>query len=347
MFRLFFFLLLLLFAAPVPGWAEQAIAPSSKPPSPSPARSKSLTQEIKTQRQTERLQAIQQEQAAGDQTRRQEISAQLEAKQADIAAIIHDRAFQEKERHADIRYLEEAAHAREMDRRQSGLWKETLQREAYQRKLTSQQEHDAYLKWQAQMRAEDHRAQLQAKAAEAREEALDTQWTKEQKALDRRIQEQRSAQDRMLQEAQTRESAQIRAEEQRITRQQSIERSPDAASENTTQLDILIKSATQGNAHAQYQLGMMYKEGTGTVLQDYRKALQWFYQAAQQSNAQAQLEMGLAYYTGQGVPQDIIAAYLWSQRAVLEGEARATEVREALALKMSPAQLAKAQSLVK
>lgn len=349
MSRLSLFLLLLLLSAPLPGWAEKAVASNTQPTPPPSALSKSLTQEIKNQRQTERLREIQQEQIAQDRARRENERAKTEAERAEIEAITKERALQAEEQRANIRYLEEAAQAREMDRRQHGLWKETLAREAYERKRTTQKERDAYLQWKAQMRIEDNLSKMQAKTEEAKEKALDKQWMQEQKASEIRIEQKRVAQDRRLRAAEARESAQIETTEQRITQRERVEegKSHNATSQETTRLDMLKKSATQGNPHAQYQLGMMYREGRGGLFQDAGKGFQWLHKAAKQGDARAQLQVGLAYQEGQGVPKDIIAAYLWNQRAVTGGEAGAAGVREALAMKMSPSQLAKAQRLIK
>ena len=55
------------------------------------------------------------------------------------------------------------------------------------------------------------------------------------------------------------------------------------------------QAAEQGNADAQFNLGVMYLDGDG-VPQDDAEAMRWFRQAAEQGNAQAQ--------TNLGVPQD-------------------------------------------
>ena len=53
-------------------------------------------------------------------------------------------------------------------------------------------------------------------------------------------------------------------------------------------VEILYQeSAAQGDAGAQYNLGLMYKNGEG-VLQDYLRAVEWYTKAADQGNANAQ-----------------------------------------------------------
>ena len=60
--------------------------------------------------------------------------------------------------------------------------------------------------------------------------------------------------------------------------------------------------AEQGDATAQYNLGLMYFAGKG-VLQDYKEAVKWYRLAAEQGDADAQSNLGVMYVTGEGVPQ--------------------------------------------
>ena len=48
-----------------------------------------------------------------------------------------------------------------------------------------------------------------------------------------------------------------------------------------------IRLANQGDAEAQYDLGLMYYDGEG-VYQDYAKAFKWFEKSANQSSPHAQ-----------------------------------------------------------
>jgi hypothetical protein len=61
--------------------------------------------------------------------------------------------------------------------------------------------------------------------------------------------------------------------------------------------------AEQGNAGAQFNLGVMYDNGQG-VPQDYKTAVKWYRLAADQGDARAQINLGLMYEKGQGVLQD-------------------------------------------
>ena len=54
---------------------------------------------------------------------------------------------------------------------------------------------------------------------------------------------------------------------------------------------LLRPLADQGDATAQYDLGLMYAKGQG-VPQDYAEAVKWFRKAADQGDASAQYNLG-------------------------------------------------------
>src|SRR2546423_5057026 len=58
-----------------------------------------------------------------------------------------------------------------------------------------------------------------------------------------------------------------------------------------TALREWLPLAEQGDAAAQYHLGMLYIQGKG-VSQDYAEAVQWWRRAAEQSHVQAQAILG-------------------------------------------------------
>jgi uncharacterized protein len=53
------------------------------------------------------------------------------------------------------------------------------------------------------------------------------------------------------------------------------------------------------------------------------------------------------YGTGHGVPQDYVIAHMWFNLAAASGDKEAAEVRDMLAAKMTPAQVAEAQKLAR
>ena len=108
-------------------------------------------------------------------------------------------------------------------------------------------------------------------------------------------------------------------------------------------------AADQDNARAQFMLGGMYDVGQG-VPQDYAQALKWYRLAADQGYALAQLNLGFMYELGQGVPKDDVLAYMWRNLAAAGASdadirERAVKARDELAKMMTPAQVARAQRM--
>jgi TPR repeat protein len=142
------------------------------------------------------------------------------------------------------------------------------------------------------------------------------------------------------------------------------------------------KAAEEGDASAQYRLGLLYEGGVG-VPQNYKKAKEWFEKAAKQGHVGAQADLGTLYLQGAGAPQsaqmavfwfsqaaeqgdvlvfaklgrmyaegrgvrqDSIQAHMWYNLAAAQGEEKAAEARDALATQMTPAQIAEAQRLAR
>jgi TPR repeat protein len=105
--------------------------------------------------------------------------------------------------------------------------------------------------------------------------------------------------------------------------------------------------AAQGNAEAQFYLGVMYRQGNG-VPQDYVQARQWWEKAAAQGDARAQGDLGFMYYLGDSVPQDNVRAYMWYSLAAAstgDQQTQAVEYRDKVASRMTPAKIAEAQRL--
>ena len=80
--------------------------------------------------------------------------------------------------------------------------------------------------------------------------------------------------------------------------------------------------AREGQASAQYNMGVIYAGGIG-VSRDYRRAIQWYRQAAEQGYARAQYNLGVLYRDGSGVARDPARARRWFERAAAGGEAAA------------------------
>jgi hypothetical protein len=109
--------------------------------------------------------------------------------------------------------------------------------------------------------------------------------------------------------------------DQQISPGQSAQ--PPAASMNFAQvLEAYRKGAEQGDADAEFNLGLLYFRGHG-VAQDYAQAAAWYRKAAEQGWADAEAALGAMYYLGQGVPQDYADAALWFRKAADRGTVRA------------------------
>jgi DNA polymerase III epsilon subunit-like protein len=79
------------------------------------------------------------------------------------------------------------------------------------------------------------------------------------------------------------------------------------------------KAADQGDAYAQNNLGWMYGNGRG-VEKDDQKAVFWYRKAADQGNSTAQYNMGWMYGNGRGVEKDEHKATLWYRKAADQGK---------------------------
>ena len=102
--------------------------------------------------------------------------------------------------------------------------------------------------------------------------------------------------------------------------------------------------AEQGDAVAQFNLGIMYYNGQG-VAQNYTQAFYWYNKAAAQGDAYAQYNLGVMYSTGRGIPQNYKIAYILFNLAASNGDADATQNREIAAAKLSPATIEDAQRI--
>ena len=89
----------------------------------------------------------------------------------------------------------------------------------------------------------------------------------------------------------------------------------------------------------------MYYFGKG-VPQDYKIALKWFTLAAEQGEARAQYNLGLTYIK-MGLPKNNLNAHMWLNIAVSSGHKIASKNRDIIAKRMTPSQLEKAQDLAR
>ena len=78
------------------------------------------------------------------------------------------------------------------------------------------------------------------------------------------------------------------------------------------------KASMQGVSVAQYKLGIMYDNGWGVPPSD-TEAVKWYSDAAKQGHPLAQHDLAFMYAAGTGVAQDYVRAYMWLNIAVANG----------------------------
>jgi hypothetical protein len=107
-------------------------------------------------------------------------------------------------------------------------------------------------------------------------------------------------------------------------------------------LGELRSVADQGDAEAQYLMGIRYHSGEG-VPHDDAKAVEWFERAAEQGQVDAQSLLGAYYWAGRGVPANLSKAYYWSVIALAGGDDNSRSRLEGLAAQMTAPQVSAAR----
>ena len=113
-----------------------------------------------------------------------------------------------------------------------------------------------------------------------------------------------------------------------------------------TSLRIFTSLAEQGDADAQYHLGLMFKDGKG-VIQDFDAAVKWYTLAAERGFFEAHVNLGFMYANGYGVIMDYVYAYMYFNIAASKGYVTAVENRDIIADAMTQSQIEKAQELAR
>ena len=96
------------------------------------------------------------------------------------------------------------------------------------------------------------------------------------------------------------------------------------------------KAAAQGNTAAQHSLA---------TLEKWRCTAERIRPLAEQGQAHAQYNLGVLYANGRGVMQDLIMAYVWSNVAAANGNELASENTQTYAKRLDKSDLKKAQKL--
>ena len=105
-------------------------------------------------------------------------------------------------------------------------------------------------------------------------------------------------------------------------------------------------SAIQGNATAQYNLCVWYNKGRN-VIQDDKIALKLCNLSAKQGNADAQFNLGVFYGNGTGVIQDNIYAHMWWNISASNRHKNAIKYRDIIVKQMKPRDISTAQKLAR
>lgn len=90
------------------------------------------------------------------------------------------------------------------------------------------------------------------------------------------------------------------------------------ANQQKTALEIWSPLADQGNADAQFSMGVLYYSG-GKIKQNLELAVEWFHKAADQGHAGAQFNLGNEYKRGGGLDQNDSKAVYWWRKAAQKG----------------------------
>jgi len=80
---------------------------------------------------------------------------------------------------------------------------------------------------------------------------------------------------------------------------------------------------------------------------DYASALRIICPLAEQGDASAQYSLGVFYDNGLSVPQDLVRAYMWFTLSAKQGKDGAAIFRDLIARRMTSAQIAEAQKLAR
>ena len=120
-------------------------------------------------------------------------------------------------------------------------------------------------------------------------------------------------------------------------------------SENhTTAVKWYTKAADQGRVKAQFNLGNMYRIGEG-VQKNYKTAVKWYTLAAEQGFSKAQTSLGNMYSGAAGVRKDYVRAYMWHHLSSFTGGATGgtlgSQNRENISKEMTEAQISIAQEM--
>lgn len=106
------------------------------------------------------------------------------------------------------------------------------------------------------------------------------------------------------------------------------------------------KAADQNHVAAINFLGQTYLKGTD-VTPDAAKALGYFRRTGDAGNPMGLMELARAYSEGKGMAADLVKAHAYANLAAARGHEEAAAFRDAIAAKLSPADVEKAQAFAR
>jgi TPR repeat protein len=106
------------------------------------------------------------------------------------------------------------------------------------------------------------------------------------------------------------------------------------------------KAAEQNDAFSQWAVGGCYFNDEA-LPKDMVEACKWYRKAAEQNLVGAQVSLGQRYFFGEGVAKDEVEAYKWFALAAAQGSGDAKAFLDALEKKLTAAQKAEGEKLVR
>ncbi len=111
-----------------------------------------------------------------------------------------------------------------------------------------------------------------------------------------------------------------------------------------TATQLIRRAAEQGYLPAQTELARMYRTGEG-VPQNFAKMADWYSRAAEQGDVGAQLFLADSFAYGYGVDRDLVKAYMWYEIAIQYWGPLAVRARDIIGGQMKPEDIAQAVTL--
>lgn len=90
--------------------------------------------------------------------------------------------------------------------------------------------------------------------------------------------------------------------------------------DNKTATEYYLKAAEQGNARAQFFIGLIYEDNTPWISKDLNKAIFWYRKSAEQGYSDAQYALGVRYMQGQGIEKNLLQAAYWLRKGAEQGQ---------------------------